>query len=178
MVGVTIFISAAQKKKKYPGIVNWTKDWAEQYLRNGICRRCAMMIVYPVLFTKTGDKKDTYLIEIPDINGMTEGYSLSDAIRMARDYIGCTLHDKDDSTFPAAGDIRKIDPSKGKFADSGETFVSLIDLDIDEFRKKMDTRAVRKNVSIPAWLDKEAAKVHINLSRTLQDALKEKLTIA
>lgn len=52
-----------------------------------------MKVSYPVIFTRTGDKKDTYLIEIPDIQGLTEGFGIDDAVHMAKDYIGCTLYD-------------------------------------------------------------------------------------
>ena len=134
-----------------------------------------MTIVYPVIFTRVGDKKDTYLVDIPDIDGMTEGYGLSDAIEMARDYIGCTLYEKEDSTFPKASRLESIDVQKGRFAEAGESFVSLVDLDITAYRRKMNKKAVRKNVSLPEWLAKEAEEAHINLSRALQEILKEKL---
>ena len=42
-----------------------------------------MVVVYPVIFTATHDKKDTYLIYIPDIDGTTQGHGLSDSIYMA-----------------------------------------------------------------------------------------------
>lgn len=134
-----------------------------------------MTIVYPTIFTKTGDEKDTYLVYIPDINGMTEGYGLENAINMARDYIGCTLYNKDDGSFPTASALGSIDPKKGEFADAGESFVSLVDLDITAYRRAMGKKSIRKNVSLPEWMAKEAEEAHINLSRVLQDALKEKL---
>lgn len=137
-----------------------------------------MTIVYPVIFTRTGDKNDTYLVDIPDIDGLTEGYGLSDAMNMARDYIGCTLYDKDDADFPEASALESIDPEKGRFNEDGDSFVSLVDLDITAYRKKMNSKAVRKNVSIPAWLVEAAEKENINLSRVLQEALKAKLNIA
>lgn len=141
-------------------------------------RKIDVMVVYPVIFTKTGDAKDTYLVYIPDFDGMTEGYGISDAIEMARDYIGCTLYDKDPEAFPKASALTEIDVSKGRFADEGESFASLIDLDMVAYRRKMDSKAVRKNVSLPAWLCREAEEAHINLSRVLQEALKEKLNLA
>ncbi len=49
---------------------------------------------------------------------------------------------------------------------------------IEVYKRKMQEKAVRKNVSLPAWLAAEAEKAHVNLSRVLQDALKEKLNIA
>ena len=75
-----------------------------------------MKIVYPVIFTKTNDKKDTYLIDIPDIDGISEGYGLSDAIDMARDLIGCKLYEMPDDNVPKSSSLESIDPQKGSFA--------------------------------------------------------------
>ncbi len=136
-----------------------------------------MKTVYPVIFTKTNDEKDTYLVDIPDIKGMTEGYGLADAIEMARDYIAgycCELPDDEIPKASAAGDINVSD---GMFADEGESFISLVDTDLDSYRRKMEKRAVRRNVSIPRWLDKEAEKAQLNFSRVLQEALMQKLNI-
>ena len=47
-----------------------------------------MKQVYPVIFTQLNDKKDTVLINVPDMNILTEGFGLPDAIEMARDDIG------------------------------------------------------------------------------------------
>lgn len=47
-----------------------------------------MKQVYPVIFTQLKDKKDTVLINVPDMGILTEGFGLSDAIEMARDAIG------------------------------------------------------------------------------------------
>lgn len=55
-----------------------------------------MKQVYPVIFTQLNDKKDTVLINVPDMNILTEGFGLPDAIEMARDAIGAngiTLQD-------------------------------------------------------------------------------------
>ena len=136
-----------------------------------------MKVVYPVLFTKTGDKKDTYLIEIPDIHGLTEGYGLADAIHMARDYIGLHLCDMSDDEITQASKVEDINPQKGEFSGEGETVVSLVDLDLDAYRRSLQQKSVRRNVTLPGWLDAEANKKHINVSRVLQDALMEKLGI-
>lgn len=136
-----------------------------------------MKIIYPVIFTQTKDKKDTYLIEIPDIKGLTEGYGLADAINMARDYIGGVCYDMDDEDIPKASPLDQIIPADGQFASEGNSFVSMVDVDLDEYRRKIDNRAVRRNVSIPNWLNQAAEREHINVSRLLQEALMEKLNI-
>ncbi len=136
-----------------------------------------MKIAYPVVFSKTGDDKDTVLVEIPDIKGFTEGYGVLDAIDMARDYIGGYCYELEDDNIPEATPISDIDISSCEFVDEGTSFISLVDIDIDAYRRKMMNRAVRRNVSIPAWLDQAAEKEHVNFSRVLQEALIQKLNI-
>ncbi|MCR4762823.1 MAG: type II toxin-antitoxin system HicB family antitoxin, partial [Lachnospiraceae bacterium] len=126
-----------------------------------------MVLVYPVLFTRTGDEKDTYLVEIPDIRGLTEGYGIADAIRMARDYIGLHFCRMDDEKITPPSRIEDIDPQKGEFSGDGETTVSLVDLDLDAYRRSLSKKSVRRNVTLPGWLDEEATKRHINVSRVL-----------
>lgn len=44
--------------------------------------------VFPILITKNEDDTDfPYFVEIPDIDGMTEGKSIVDAMEMAKDYL-------------------------------------------------------------------------------------------
>lgn len=137
-----------------------------------------MVVIYPVIFTATHDEKDTYLVYIPDIDGMTEGYGLENAYHMARDYMGCTFYNQPDESLPDATAVSEIDIFKGAFADAGDSFVSLVDLDLTAYRRKMNSKAVRRNVSIPEWLNQAADEAHLNVSRILQEALIEKLNIA
>ena len=137
-----------------------------------------MTIAYPVIFTQTGDEKDTYLVYIPDMDGATEGYGLADAIHMARDYIGCQLYAKDEKDYPKPSMLADIDPDSSEFSDAGKSVVSAVDIDITEYCKKLDNAPVRRNVSLPSWLNKKANEEHINVSRVLQDALMEKMNLA
>ncbi len=135
-----------------------------------------MVVVYPVIFTKTNDENDTYLVDIPDIDGISEGYGITDAINMARDFIGCYFL-SETKNVPTPSDIKDIDITKSKFYGEGTSFISLVDMDVDAYRKKMNNKSVRRNVSIPEWLNVAADEAHLNVSRILQDALKEKLEI-
>ena len=137
-----------------------------------------MKTVYPVIFTPTYDKKDTYLVDIPDLNGVTEGYGLADAIHMARDYIGGILYELDESQYPSPSSVDSIDISKGRFADVSTGIISVVDVDMDAYRRELDNQPVRRNVSLPNWLNKKANEAHINVSRVLQEALMEKLNLA
>lgn len=137
-----------------------------------------MTVIYPVVFTQTKDEKDTYLISIPDLNGMTEGYGLSDAIKMAKDYIGNVLYLKNNDELSNGSDISKIDVSKSEFAEYGVSFVSLVDVDIEQFRRTLKNKTVRRNITLPEWLDEMATKAKINVSAIVQNALKKELNIA
>lgn len=139
-----------------------------------------MKKVYPVIFTQLNDKKETVLVEIPDWNIMTEGYGMADAMYMARDAIGLKGIDYEDDgkNIPEPSELNAIDVSKGTFVDDGESFVSLVDIDFVEYRRRADNRTVRRNVTIPSWLNQEAEKAHINVSRVLQEALMTKLNVS
>ena len=138
-----------------------------------------MKYAYPVIFTRTEDEKDTILIEVPDLEIMTEGFGVADAIEIARDAIGLsgiTLEDMSEP-IPLPRDINEIDLKKSEFASAEKSYVSLVDVDFTKYRKKVDNKMVRKNVTIPNWLNKAAEKEKINVSKVLQEALMEKIGI-
>lgn len=53
--------------------------------------------------------------------------------------------------------------------------LTLVDVDIDAYRRKLDNRTVRKNLTVPSWLCEKAEQAGINFSGVLQEALKQKL---
>ncbi len=135
-----------------------------------------MRKVYPVIFTKT---EENILVEVPDLGIMTEGKDMADAIYMARDAIGIhgiTLEDLGQE-IPAASDMAEIDTAKGIFAGEGTEVVSMVDVDFAEYRRRMDNKTVRRNVTLPNWLNREAESAHINVSKVLQEALIAKLDV-
>ena len=135
-----------------------------------------MKAVYPVIFTQTADG---FLIEVPDLEILTEGADLENAIYMARDAISITMVSMEENgeTIPKASDVGNVDASKGTFADSGISFISMVDIDTKVYRKQIDTTPVRRNVSLPTWLNEEVNASGINVSRFLQEALMERLNI-
>ena len=62
-----------------------------------------------------------------------------------------------------------IDFSKG--------VLTYVDVDFTEYRKKVDTKTVRRNVALPSWLNYEAEHAGINVSRVLQEALMDVLNV-
>lgn len=49
---------------------------------------------------------------------------------------------------------------------------TLVDIDFDAYRRANDLRTVRKNVTIPSWLNSLAENAGINSSQILQEGLK------
>ena len=72
-------------------------------------------------------------------------------------------------------DINNISIEQGKFYKSGTSYVSLVDVDFAEYRRKVDTKSVRRNVTLPHWLNVEADNAGINVSKVLQEALMSSL---
>ena len=139
-----------------------------------------MRSVYPVIFTQTYDEKETVLIEVPDLNIMTEGYGMADAIKMARDAIGLmgiTLEDEK-KPIPNPTNVNNIDITKATFKNDGESCISLVDIDFKEYRRAVDNKSVRRNVTLPSWLNKEAEQAQINVSKVLKEALMEVLGVS
>ena len=135
-----------------------------------------MKNVYPVFFTKTNDN---VLVEVPDLDILTEGKDMNDAITMARDAIElkCVSMEDDKEEVPNPSDISELNANNGTFADEGETIISFVDIDSTEYRKKIDTRTVRRNVALPSWLNYEADQAGVNVSRILQEALMNTLKL-
>lgn len=125
------------------------------------------MMAYPVVITKDGPD---YLVYIPAFNIDTAGKSIADAIEMARDAIGLVGIEFEDEG-------KKLpDPLEGEIVKEKEDdIVTYVDIDFDEYRMKHDTRKVRKNVTIPYYLNIKAEKIGLNFSRILEEALMEKL---
>ena len=135
-----------------------------------------MKAVYPVFFTKA---EDVILVEVPDLEIVTEGEDTSDAIEMARDAIElkCVSLEDDGVTIPQPSSLEQLDVNEGTFAQDGQTVISLVDIDSTEYRRKIDTKTVRRNVALPSWLNYEAEHAGINVSRILQEALKTTLGV-
>lgn len=139
-----------------------------------------MKNVYPVIFTPLHDEKDTVLVEVPDLKILTQGYGMPDAMYMARDAIGLKGidYEDDERELPNPSKLSDITPANGTFAEDGEGYVSLVDIDFTEYRRRVDNKTVRRNVTLPNWLNQEAEKAHLNVSRVLQEALMSKLGVS
>ena len=123
--------------------------------------------VYPACFYP--EENGQYSVIFPDFGGATYGNNLADAVDMAVDYLGGTISDLLDEhePLPVPSNIQDI-----RADEYPNGFTSLISVDADAYRAQ---KSVKKTLTIPAWMDKEATRRHINFSSVLQDALKELL---
>lgn len=121
--------------------------------------------IFPVTITKIKDKSDyPYLVKIPDLDGMTEGKSVADAIKMAKDYIGTASLEEE---LPESN--TKVPKSKKG------VILTLVAVNVIEYKRKHDNKVVKKTLTIPSYLNELGKENNINFSKLLTEALKEKL---
>lgn len=132
-----------------------------------------MKRAYPVLLTPD---ESGYVVYVPDFDIYTEGKTLADAMEMARDAIGLMGIDREDDgkALPEASTVAAAQAAAQAAAEKG-TLVTLVDVDFAEYRRQNDLRSVKKNCTIPSWLNAEAERAGVNFSAVLQAALKEEL---
>ncbi len=126
-----------------------------------------MKLVYPAVFKSFSDGSGGYVVEFPDLPGcVTGGDSLEEAIEMGIDAAsGWILGELEDGRqIPAATPYDSVPAETG-------SMVNMMLLDMDSYAEKYGDKAVRKNLTIPAWLNAFAEKNNLNFSKVLQDAL-------
>lgn len=132
-----------------------------------------MKLVYPVIISK--EKSDIYYdVYIPDLEINTEGETIADAIEMARDAIGLKCLSLDEDTNEPFPDASNFDDVKCK----DNEFVTLVDVDYNEYKKQHSMKVVRRNVTLPSWINYEAEKSGVNVSAILANALKQELHLS
>lgn len=127
--------------------------------------------VFPAVFTP--EKNGAYSVRFPDVSGCyTSGETLPEAIEMAEDALCLMLYDLEEggNSLPAPSEITMVPKEPHEI-------VSLIACDTLEYRKQYDNKAVKKTLSIPAWLNTMAEKQGVNFSQVLQAGLKQAVHI-
>lgn len=126
-----------------------------------------MKLIYPAVFKPFSDQSGGYVVEFPDLPGcVTEGKDLTQAIEMGIDAAsGWILGELEDGEkIPRASNYSEITAEDG-------CIISMLLLDIASYEEKYGEKAVRKNLTIPAWLNTFAEKNDINFSKLLQESL-------
>lgn len=127
-----------------------------------------MKLKYTVFLTPI---PEGFHVSVPDLPSVfTFGSTVDEALDMTQDAIGVALLTMEDlgETLPApspADDLINVH----------EGIPAIISVDTLRYRMQTDTRAVRKNVSMPAWMAHQVEVRNINCSQVLQDALRTKL---
>lgn len=127
-----------------------------------------MKLVYPAVLRPQLEGPG-YTVIVPDLPGcVSEGGTLADALLMAEDAASGWVLDEleDGNAAPAPSAPSDISVQSGEL-------VTLLVLDMDSYAEKYGDKAVRKNLTIPAWLNTMAEKQHINFSKVLTDSLAE-----
>jgi len=127
--------------------------------------------IYPAVFQK---EETGYYVFFPDLEGcQTEGDTLEEAIDMAKDALSLFIFDleEDEKNIPKPSNPIDIKLKKNQF-------ISIIEFDMLEYRKKYDNKSVKKTLSIPCWLNTLAEDYNVNFSQLLQKALKEYLNVS
>ncbi len=125
-----------------------------------------MLFVYPAVFHK---EEEAYWVEFPDLEGChTYGCSINETMEAAQEalagYLLTLLEQEKEITAPS--DISSMPAEDG--------FLSLVSCDINQYK---DTKAVKKTLTIPSWLNDRAVSMGVNFSQVLQEALLAKIQV-
>jgi len=125
-------------------------------------------LFYPAVFE---EEEVGYSVNFPDIQGcITEGDTIEEAFDMAKDALGLNISYMRDTKkdIPKPSKPTDIKTAKGQS-------VVIVELDYAEYLRKNESRAIKKTLSIPSWLNEEATVAGVNFSQVLQEALMMKL---
>lgn len=123
---------------------------------------------YPAVFQQ---EDIGFSVAVPDLPGcFTQGDTIDEALEMCQEAIGLWLEDLSENDYPAASKPADIPITDNQF-------VMMVRFDKLAYDKKYNARAVKKTLSIPAWLNKLALERNINFSNTLQNALIRELNL-
>ena len=131
--------------------------------------------------------QDEYMAFVPDLNtNNTYGITLEETIYMAQDliasYILEDLEDVSKNEIPKQSKIEDINIKEIQDyweiddKDVVSSFKTLVVVDLDEFAQKWGNKSIRKNLTIPKWLNTKAEALNINFSQVLQEALMQKIS--
>ncbi|HHX20168.1 MAG TPA: HicB family protein [Clostridiales bacterium] len=113
-----------------------------------------------------------YQVHFPDMpNCVTWGEDAADALNMAQDALSVCLLSMEDhkQALPQ--------PSAPTPPENPSHIMAMVPVDTEAYRRQTDTRAVRKSVSLPAWMADLADQRGVSYSKVLQESLRTILDI-
>ncbi|GMG71427.1 type II toxin-antitoxin system HicB family antitoxin [Tetragenococcus halophilus] len=145
-----------------------------------------MLVAYPALFYYDAAAQAKYFVTFPDFeNSATQGKNIQDALEMASEYLGIIVADLIDTQnhVPSSSDInildlKENDPFKNDDDfqleyDPEKSFITMIYVNINNYLGSQNP--VKKTLTIPKWADDLGKKHSLNFSKTLEDAIVEKV---
>ena len=137
-----------------------------------------MLSIYPACFYK---EDNGYSVIFPDLNYLsTCGDSLENVMNMAIDCLASYIYSSklDNEPLASPSSLDAVDPmavAKEIGFEATDYFVNLVSVNVEEYAKSHFSKSVKKTLSIPQWLNREAMSKNINFSQVLQEALISKL---
>lgn len=97
---------------------------------------------------------------------------MKQAYEMTVEALGLALVNRKEEKeeIPDPSDLDKIQNEDGT--------IVIVEFDMLEYQRKHNSKAVKKTLSIPEWLNEEAVSMGVNFSQVLQEALMSKLNIS
>lgn len=129
-------------------------------------------VYYPAIFHVAEDVGG-YWVEFPDLPGcFSNGSTIEEAFEMSKEALGLYIDSQDDlyeRTFSKPSDIQTVQHNYPN------EIVMLVEFDSLKYAQMYKTKAIKKTLTIPEWLNEEAMNKGINFSQVLQEALINKL---
>ncbi|MBD8925793.1 MAG: type II toxin-antitoxin system HicB family antitoxin [[Eubacterium] rectale] len=126
-------------------------------------------LFYPAIFHVADE--GGFWITFPDLpECMTQGDNMQEAYEMAADALGLALTSREEEKqeIPSPSDINHIKLNSDEYC-------VIIEFDMLAYKKRTNSKAVKKTLTIPEWLNEEAMTLGINFSQVLQEALMQKI---
>lgn len=126
-------------------------------------------LFYPAIFHLA--EEGGFWITFPDLpECMTQGDNMQEAYEMAVDALGLALtsREQEKQEIPAASELNQIILNENEYC-------VVIEFDMLAYKKRTNSKAVKKTLSIPEWLNEEAIALGLNFSQVLQEALIQKI---
>lgn len=128
-------------------------------------------LFYPAVFHKA--EEGGFWVTFPDIpECMTQGEDMQQAYEMAVEALGLSI-----TTMEEEGEeLPKVSAPDMVLTEEG-SFLVVVEFDLMEYRRRNCSRAVKKTLSIPEWLNEAAIRKNINFFQVLQEALLQKVNM-
>lgn len=126
------------------------------------------IVVYPAIFDPSDITPNRYTITFPDVpDAISQGDGFDNSLMMATEALELALFDADE--FPVASSIDSIEKP------SDDSLIVYIAIDIEQAKLNVKPPKIRKNTTIDKDLALAAEDMGLNISKVLNEALREKL---